>query len=135
MSEEQAGKGRRRSRAEAAQLVREFEASGLGREEFCRERGPVSSALASGVRIEIALGFDARTLQHLLRVLAPAVAPEHGSQRAKRRRNLHGPGSEKLSNAQLELLELEPGVSNSEVQAESERPAVPVAEKRKRKHP
>jgi hypothetical protein len=29
-------------------------------------------ALASGVRIEIALGFDATTLQHLLRVLTPA---------------------------------------------------------------
>jgi hypothetical protein len=29
-------------------------------------------ALASGVRIEIALGFDATTLQHLLRVLEPA---------------------------------------------------------------
>ena len=107
---------RRRSRAEAEQLVAEFEASGLGREEFCREHGLVAStlaryrqrrqreqgeaaaprrwvavelagshqpsarpaasgltvALASGVRIDIALGFDARTLQHLLRVLAPA---------------------------------------------------------------
>ena len=42
----------------------------------------------------------------------------------------YGPGSEKLTNAQLELLELEPGVSGAEVQAESERPAVPVAEKR-----
>ena len=118
MSEDQVGKGRRRrSWAEAAQLVTEFEAGGLGREEFCRERGLVSStlaryrkrrqqeqgeatagpgrwvavelagshqagaskaasgltvALASGVRIEIALGFDARTLQHLLRVLTPA---------------------------------------------------------------
>lgn len=30
----------------------------------------------------------------------------------------YGPGSEKLSDAQLELLELEPGVSNVEVQAE-----------------
>ena len=47
----------------------------------------------------------------------------------------YGPGSEKLTNAQLELLELEPGVSNAEVQAESERPAVPAAEKRKRQHP
>ena len=117
MSEEQVGKGRRRrSWAEAEQLVTEFEASGLGREEFCRERGLVSStlaryrkrwqqeqgdaadasrwvavelagshqagaskaasgltvALASGVRIEIALGFDASTLQHLLRVLTSA---------------------------------------------------------------
>ena len=117
MSEEQVGKGRRhRSRAEAEQLVTEFEASGLGREEFCRERGLVPStlarylkrrqqeqgdaavpsrwvaveladshqagaskaasgltvALASGLRIEIALGFDATTLRHLLRVLTPA---------------------------------------------------------------
>jgi hypothetical protein len=31
----------------------------------------------------------------------------------------YGPGSEKLSDAQLSLLELEPGVSNVEVQAES----------------
>ena len=117
MSEEQVRTTRRRrSWAEAEQLVTEFEASGLGREEFCRERGLVSStlaryrkrrqkepgdaagpsrwvaveladshpagarkavsgltvALASGVRIEIALGFDAPTLQHLLRVLTPA---------------------------------------------------------------
>ena len=34
----------------------------------------------------------------------------------------YGPGSEKFSDAQLELLELEPGVSSAEVQAESERP-------------
>jgi len=33
----------------------------------------------------------------------------------------YGPGSEKLSNLQLELLDLEPGVSNVEVAAESER--------------
>src|ERR1700726_1827224 len=33
----------------------------------------------------------------------------------------YGPGSEKLSDAQLELLELEPGVSSAEVEAESER--------------
>ena len=33
----------------------------------------------------------------------------------------YGPGSEKLSSLQLELLEEEPGVSNTEVTAESER--------------
>jgi len=33
----------------------------------------------------------------------------------------YGPGSEKLSDDQLELLELEPGVSSAEVQAESQR--------------
>jgi transposase len=47
----------------------------------------------------------------------------------------YGPGSEKLSDAQLELLELEPGVSRVEVQAESERPAVPPAAKTTRQHP
>jgi transposase len=49
----------------------------------------------------------------------------------------YGPGSEKLSNLQLELLEFEPGVSNTEVAAESERNALPpTAEKKKRrKHP
>jgi transposase len=47
----------------------------------------------------------------------------------------YGPGSEKLSDAQLELLELEPGVSSGEVQAESERPAVQPSAKKTRKHP
>jgi transposase len=48
----------------------------------------------------------------------------------------YGPSSEKLSNLQLELLEQEPGVSQEEVVAESERKAPPpVTEKKKRKHP
>ena len=47
----------------------------------------------------------------------------------------YGPGSEKLSDAQLELLELEPGVSTVEVQAESERPPVQPLTKTKRQHP
>jgi hypothetical protein len=49
----------------------------------------------------------------------------------------YGPGSEKLSNSQLELLEFERGVSSKEVGAESERGALPpTAEKKKRcKHP
>jgi transposase len=48
----------------------------------------------------------------------------------------YGPGSEKLNDAQLELLELEPGVSNVEVQAESQREPLPAsANKKKRKHP
>lgn len=46
----------------------------------------------------------------------------------------YGPGSEKLSNEQLELLELEPGVSNQEVEAESRREPLPAAPKRHR-HP
>jgi transposase-like protein len=47
VSEEQVGKGRRRrSRAEAEQLVAEFEAGGLGREEFCRKHELAFSTLA-----------------------------------------------------------------------------------------
>ncbi len=49
----------------------------------------------------------------------------------------YGPASEKLSDAQLELLELEPGVSNLEVQAESARePLAPRSHpRRQRPHP
>ena len=48
----------------------------------------------------------------------------------------YGPGSEKLSDAQLELLELEPGVSAQEVQAESKREALAQPrEATRRKHP
>jgi hypothetical protein len=39
----------------------------------------------------------------------------------------YGPKSEKLSDAQLELLESEPGVSAAEVEAESRREPLPVA--------
>jgi transposase len=47
----------------------------------------------------------------------------------------YGPGSEKLSDAQLELLEWEPGVSSAEVKAESERDQLKLPLKPRRKHP
>jgi transposase len=51
----------------------------------------------------------------------------------------YGPASEKLNNAQLELLEEEPGVSTLEVVSESERDPLPAAaplqSRRKRQHP
>jgi transposase len=47
----------------------------------------------------------------------------------------YGPGSKKLSDAQLELLELEPGVSRDEVQAESQREPIPRIARKPRKHP
>jgi transposase len=47
----------------------------------------------------------------------------------------YGPASERLNNQQLELLELEPGVSHEEVEAESEREALPSSSAKKRKHP
>ena len=48
----------------------------------------------------------------------------------------YGPGSETLSNLQLELLEFEPGVSNVEVAAESEREALgPTSKDKKKRRP
>jgi transposase len=49
----------------------------------------------------------------------------------------YGPASEKLSDAQLELLELEPGVSSAEVEAESERKPLPAStgSQKRRPHP
>ena len=47
----------------------------------------------------------------------------------------YGPGSEKLDSAQLELLELEPGVSCLEVRAESQREPLPAARAKSHKHP
>jgi transposase len=49
----------------------------------------------------------------------------------------YGPGSEKLTNEQLELLELEPGVSNLEVAAEGEGEALPATpdQKKRKRHP
>ena len=47
----------------------------------------------------------------------------------------YGLGSEKLSDAQLELLELEPGVSGAEVEAETQREQLELPLKKARKHP
>lgn len=47
----------------------------------------------------------------------------------------YGPGSEKLSDTQLELLELEPGVSRLEVQAESAREPLPLRARTQRQRP
>ena len=47
----------------------------------------------------------------------------------------YGPGSEKLSDAQLELLELEPGVNSAEVEAESQRGQLSLPLRPVRKHP
>jgi Transposase C of IS166 homeodomain len=47
----------------------------------------------------------------------------------------YGPESEKLSDDQLELLELEPGVSSAEVETESQREQLQLPLKATRKHP
>ena len=47
----------------------------------------------------------------------------------------YGPAGEQLSEAQLELLELEPGVSSAEVEAESQRDQLQLPLKAARNHP
>ena len=47
----------------------------------------------------------------------------------------YGPAGEGLSDAQLELLELEPGVSSAEVEAESQREQLELPLKKARQHP
>jgi transposase len=48
----------------------------------------------------------------------------------------YGPGSERLNDAQLSLLEEEPGISREEVEAESRRePVVATGERKRRQHP
>jgi transposase len=47
----------------------------------------------------------------------------------------YGPASEKLSDAQLELLDLEPSVSGTEVQAESEREPLPASKPKTERRP
>lgn len=53
----------------------------------------------------------------------------------QKRIDKYGPGSEKLSSAQLELLEREPGVSRREVEAESQREPLAPRTTKPRKHP
>ena len=47
----------------------------------------------------------------------------------------YGAGSEKLSDEQLDLLELEPGVSRDEVETESKREPLPPKGKTSQRHP
>lgn len=47
----------------------------------------------------------------------------------------YGPASERLNDAQLELLEQEPGVSHAEVEAESERAAEPTLGRARERRP
>jgi transposase len=77
------------------------------------------------VQLEKALAFANLTIQLLEERLR--------LQRIKK----YGPGSEKLASAQLELLELEPGVSRQEIGAESRREPLPqpAARAKSRKHP
>jgi len=71
---------------------------------------------------------DTRELEHAR--LKIQVLEEH---LRLRRIAKYGPGSEKLSNLQLQLLEEEPGVSSPEVAAESEREVLPTPSEEKKR--
>jgi transposase len=91
--------------------------------------GPASTPISDSERIvqlEKELAFANLMIQRLEEKLR--------LQRIKK----YGPGSEKLNSTQLELLELEPGVSRQEIRAESQREPLPqpaAKAKSSRKHP
>ena len=89
------------------------------------DSSPERSAADENVALKRALALAQLQIQDLKGQLRLALIKKYG------------PGSEKLSDAQLNLLGLEPGVSNVEVRAESVREPLPdPGESRKRrKHP
>jgi transposase len=89
------------------------------------ESSPGRSAAEENVALKRALALAHLQIQDLKGQLRLALIKKYG------------PGSEKLSDAQLNLLGLEPGVSNVEVRAESRREPLPEsAQSRKRRpHP
>jgi len=96
---------------------------------------PHSEAFLAEINAQLKQQLEATTreLQHAR--LKIQVLEEH---LRLRRIAKYGPGSEKLSDLQLQLLEDEPGVTSQEVQAESQREASPSAspeKKRRRPHP
>ena len=141
MIESQEVSGRkRRSREEIQRLMMEFESSGLRQSEFCRKHGlALSTWSASSKRRFPVLLFD--KLNGSLSIDQDRLKFAEYKNRALEERlrllriEKYGPGSEKLSDAQLELLELEPGVSRAEVEAESERAQLKLPLKTARKHP
>ena len=87
-------------------------------------------AILSGTVATYEKQFDATRseLQHAR--LKIQVLEEH---LRRRRIALYGPGSEKLSDLQLQLLEEEPGVTREEVAAEVQREALPGANEEKKR--
>ena len=97
---------------------------------------PHSEAFLAEINAQLKQQLDAATQELAYARLKIQVLEEH---LRLRRIAKYGPGSEKLSNLQLQLLEEEPGVSNQEVQAEGERKASPAADgekkRQRRTHP
>jgi transposase len=99
---------------------------------------PLADELLEQLKNELPAALFATVSKKLLALQYAELKIQVLEERLRLKRiQMYGPGSEKLSNEQLELLELEPGVSTAEVQAESAREPLPVrsAEKRVRQHP
>jgi transposase len=91
---------------------------------------PHSEAFLAEINAQLKQQLDAASKELAYARMKIQVLEEH---LRLRRIAQYGPGSEKLSNLQLQLLEEEPGVSNREVQAESERePLPPAGDEKKR---
>lgn len=97
----------------------------------------IVSAISSSSPSTHSTDSDAEIIQQLKQKLQNAEMMIQLLQEQLRLQRIakYGPGSEKLSSQQLELLEFEPGVSNMEVAAEGEREARPSSPEKKHKHP
>jgi transposase len=96
---------------------------------------PDSAAFLAEINAQLKQQLDAATNELAYARLKIQVLEEH---LRLRRIAKYGPGSEKLSDLQLQLLDMEPGVTSEEVQAESQREAPPSAspeKKHRRAHP
>ena len=96
---------------------------------------PHSEAFLAEINAQLKQQLDAATKELDYARLKIQVLEERLRQQRIAR---YGPGSEKLSNLQLELLEEEPPLSRDEVQAESEREPVappPATSGKKQREP
>ena len=97
---------------------------------------PHSEAFLAEINAQLKQQLDAATKELEYARLKIRVLEEH---LRLRRIAKYGPGSEKLSDLQLQLLEEEPGVSSQEVQAESGREVLPgpgeEKKRQRRAHP
>ena len=90
---------------------------------------PHSEAFLAEINAQLKQQLEAKTRELEYAQMKIRVLEEHLRMRRIAR---YGPGSEKLSNLQLQLLEEEPGVTSEEVQTESQREALPKPDEKKR---
>jgi hypothetical protein len=90
---------------------------------------PHSEAFLAEINAQLKQQLEAKTRELEYAQMKIRILEEHLRLRRIAR---YGPGSEKLSNLQLHLLEEEPGASSEEVQAEGQREALPKPDEKNR---